>query len=63
MIFIKINIGKPALSLTYMVYFLYNIFIEDMQRKERSFMEDADPEGETNHYLNKIRKPFKGIAC
>lgn len=28
-----------------MVYFLYNIFIEDMQRKERSFMEDADPEG------------------
>ncbi|GKH59140.1 hypothetical protein CE91St58_65250 [Lachnospiraceae bacterium] len=49
--------------MTYTVYFLYNIFIEDMQRKERSFMEDADPEGETNHYLNKIRKPFKGIAC
>ena len=47
----------------YLLIFLYNIFIEDMQRKERSFMEDADPEGETNHYLNKIRKPFKGIAC
>lgn len=44
-------------------YFLYNKFITITQRKERSFMEDADPEGETNHSLNKIRKPFKGIAC
>lgn len=69
----------PPASLTCTLFFLYNKFITQTlqmpnglpesefisitRRKEMAFMDDADPEGETNYNRNKKQKPIKGIAC